>query len=151
MNEPNKTKHIVDSRRLSFEPNMIEILAVYNEFRAKYKCLDSEVHLEEINERCVSECSDRYGCSRCDNGYNGVTTIVFSRTIPNANYEAEMKIWRAEKEMAAALEAQFQKSYQDSIRLEKERIEARKAWKTLHRQERVSRRMLGRHTMINTA
>lgn len=148
MNEPSKIKHILDVRKLSFDPSMTEIMELYEYFRSKYNCLATEVHLEEMSDRCNLNGNDHcYGCYHCNEGYIGYIAMVFSRKIPNDKFDQEMTAYRAACDDKIRLEENRTKS----LMMQKENLEARQAWKNLQRQERVARRKLGRHTMIHTA
>lgn len=136
MNMPSKTKYLVDSIALPFEPTMKDILHACEIFRSRFgdqgdtDKFNASISIEDRNN-INDDCSDSY--------------LVFSRLEKNEHYEDEMIAWHAEN----ARLAQIQKEMSVMNHLQSVGKEARKAWKDLQRQERITRQVLGCHTMAH--
>jgi hypothetical protein len=128
---PNKHRRIVDIKQLPFEPSMTDVLSIFQYFQDKYQALPSEVVLEERSEK-----SNDHGAV--------ISVMVFSRVVNNENYETEVQLWNdgLAKQVAYHQEIARQKKIKSDGEL------ARQAWQSLHRQERISRKHLGRYTLL---
>jgi hypothetical protein len=117
---------------------MVDVLEGYAYFKDKYQALPSEIVFEERNDNDASRC-------KCC-GDRGVTysAMVFSRSVFNENYDAEVLAWRK----AIAERDQLVQAAALKLKIENDSKLARLAWKGLHRQERITRKDLGRSTLL---
>jgi hypothetical protein len=140
MKYPSKTRRIIEDKILPFDPSMTDLLECFKFFQDKYQAMPTEVVLEERSESSVNRCIT---CGDCG---IAVFVMVFSRLVPNENYETELLLWEkmnAERE-AQSIEAARQK------KISSDGLNARQAWQSLYRQERISRKHLGRHTIFQS-
>lgn len=140
MEYPSKTRRIVENKSLPFEPSMADLLECFQYFQNKYQATPTEVVLEERSD------SSGHRCITCGDQGALISVMVFSRLVTNENYETELRLWEKlnTERHAEAIEAARQK------KIINDGLNARLAWQSLHRQERISRRHLGRHTLFQS-
>lgn len=140
MEYPSKTRRIVENKSLPFEPSMADLLECFQYFQNKYQAAPIEVVLEERSD------SSGHRCVACGDQGALISVMVFSRLVTNENYETELRAW---EKMNAVRQAKDAESARQK-KIADDGLNARLAWQSLHRQERISRRHLGRHTIFQS-
>jgi len=79
--------------------------------------------------------------SSWDHDYESGTAIVYDEQVENPNFEAEMEAFLRENQEDLQKEADRKKEG----RIQEDAVLARKAYKELQRQKRISEKILGRY------
>ena len=136
--KPERFIRITDSVELNFEPTVEDLRIASDNLYQKHMSVVNREQFDKLTSLEVR--APRW----YDNG-TFVLALCFSHVAPNQNYETEFAIYETELAHQRLVEAEEKrvKAERDSA------LNARKIWKDYSRQERVTRKALGRHLSVS--